>query len=260
MSVIIGMTAICGAYLATPGFAGVSRFVPIFLAEMAIAAGGFALNDILDVRRDEGTAWKPLATGRITIAAARWIFRTMLAAGLLLSLCLGARTFGLCCVQVMTIYAYSSVKRRYGLIANFVTAALCSSGFIYGAFASECLGRAWLPAILAFEFVVAREMVKDIMDMEQDARSGLPTLPLRHGMERTLMWVAAIVSLSIATSMLPLFRYAFGPIYTILMLFVNAALSAVTIGIVVRPSPVSIGYFLNVSAGAFLFVFLACAF
>jgi geranylgeranylglycerol-phosphate geranylgeranyltransferase len=99
--------------------------------------------------------------------------------------------------------------------------------FVYGAVVVGNFVKALVPAIFAFLANVAREVIKDIEDVEGDKKEGAVTLPVRYG-ERPALWIttATIVLLILAT--LAAFQLGFYTVvYLSIVLVVDALLAIV---------------------------------
>lgn len=185
MSVVLGFSAIDGLHLSHGEHIGLVAAVAIYLAQCFIAAGGFALNDVLDRGRDADIPIKPVVSGRISVRTAAIVSAVLLSSGLALALLLSARLAVFATAQVILVASYSRLKLSSATMANVVTAALCASGFLFGCVFSKGIGNAWLAFMLTFGLVLARELVKDTLDIESDRPAGLRTVPIIYGLTRT---------------------------------------------------------------------------
>ena len=256
MALVIGCTAVAGGILA--GMSGGAHLLYLFFAEYSIAAGGFALNDVLDRDRDREVNCKPLAAGSLSLRNAVSFAGLLAVIGILLSVYLGTGPAVLGAIQLLTVWAYSWMKRHSGILANGITAVLCASSFLFGSSAQHHLGLAWVPALLTLELIWAREIVKDILDLEADRQVDLPTVPLLYGVKRATFAVTAIVFLTVITSLTLPIKYSFGFGYFALMGLVDVTLLAITFRLLRRNSSDEAGVFLNISAALLPFAILAC--
>jgi geranylgeranylglycerol-phosphate geranylgeranyltransferase len=65
--------------------------------------------------------------------------------------------------------------------------------FIYGGAVVGRMDRAVIPAIFAFLVNLAREILKDVEDMEGDRREHAVTLPLKYGVRTALVLASAVL-------------------------------------------------------------------
>lgn len=255
MSGMLGVTAICGAYLAG-GRPTWEAAILLFISQGFVAAGCYALNDLLDVRRDMQAAFKPLASGRLSLTEARSAIVALYAIGLTASLVFGNLPCFIAIVQIVVLRFYSRLKLRSGALAVLTTAALCSSAFIFGAATELRLGLVWIPVLLTFEINIAREVVKDVLDIDRDQMADVPTIPRKYGLTGASRLVLLAVLATVVTSLLPAVTHAFSAVYPRLIIPVDVALVVVALLFVVSPRRYA-GTFLVASAGVFPFAILA---
>jgi 4-hydroxybenzoate polyprenyltransferase len=196
------------------------RFWWLLVASVLIAAGGYVINDYFDVNIDEVN--KPEALVVDKIIGRRWamawhfllsstgLFCTAMALssvrqGYLLLL-------NLACVVLL--WFYSTRFKKSFLIGNFLIALLVAwsilvvfvsktdpLGWVYGADPLQLrLYRfALLYGAFAFLATLARELIKDVEDMEGDRRYGCKTLPIVWGIGVArffaLVWVSLLLLL-----------------------------------------------------------------
>ena len=257
MAVVLGSTTVCG-YSLSGGALEFHLSLVLLLAQGCLAAGGFALNDVLDRDRDQQVDCKPLATGKITLSEARSVAVLLIICGLVTSSVLGATPLLIGLAQVSVVAVYSWLKRRSGVLANATTAVLCSSGFFFGAATHMQLGTAWVPALLSLQMVWAREIVKDVLDIEPDRAVRLPTVPLRYGLRLTSIAVTTLVLTAITTSLWPSVRQLFGGAYLPVIILTDSILLLAIIVYLKRGDQQGTSSFLHLTAGAFSLALVAC--
>jgi geranylgeranylglycerol-phosphate geranylgeranyltransferase len=85
--------------------------------------------------------------------------------------------------------------------------------FIYGGVVVGRIERAVIPAIFAFLVNVAREVLKDVEDMEGDRKEHAVTLPIQYGIRPALMLATAslllLIGITIAVGLIALYHPAF---------------------------------------------------
>jgi geranylgeranylglycerol-phosphate geranylgeranyltransferase len=106
------------------------------------------------------------------------------------------------------------------LLGNLMVSAVSSSGFALGAWLAGAPRAALAPALLAFLFIMGREIVKDVEDLPGDRACGARTLGALLGERRAL--AVALGFFALFTALVPwpywmqifgrsyLFTYAFG--------------------------------------------------
>lgn len=253
MALVLGFSALIGVRLAHVALP-TDVMVSIYFAQFCIAAGGFAMNDVLDRRRDVGVPSKPIPTGRVsvTVAALTSVALSVLGVVIAGSVSIPLSIFSM--GQVTLVWFYSAIKLHSGTAANWLTAALCASGFLYGSVKVGVLGFVWIPVALTIEIILARELVKDVLDMETDRLAGVMTVPINKGLTRTHYAVAVLLGLALCTvGILPL---AVGGLnhksLVVLSIVILALLSLLSRFPLFANPRRNAGLFLNVSAAGFL--------
>ena len=117
------------------------------------------------------------------------------------------------------------------MIGNIIVALVTGLSFLLGGLA---VGHGWwssIPAVLAFFFILGREIIKDLEDIEADRHDGLRTLPLVAG-EAVARAVARLVfTILIIIATIPAVAGWFGPAY---LLAIVSGVGAPLLWLVVR--------------------------
>ena len=188
------------------------------LSVMCFMFGWNAYNDITDIETDKSNRpERPLPSGRLTLNEATNAMRASLILSVLF-LIIGVMklsdsvmdedvivSVGIWLVAIFLLISYEGIRgntglKHRGLAGNMVIAAAIGMDVLFGA--SAVSGTTDLKvislAIMAILFSLARELIKDIEDMEGDI--GRNTIPRSIGVDnaRSIAWIftmAAFVSL-----------------------------------------------------------------
>lgn len=190
----------------------------VFLAVFLITGAGNAINDYFDYRID----WinrpsRPIPSGRISRYAVLYISTSLFFAGIVMSYWLGPVCLFLAVFNSFLLFVYARTLKSVALLGNMVVSYLTGSTFLFGG-AVAVFGTAGIQStvilfILACLVTLAREIVKDIEDMEGDMREGAGTLPIRIGKDRASK-IAGVVAISgVVLSPFPFFFMNFGIAY-----------------------------------------------
>ncbi len=184
----------------------------LVLATVSIAAGGYIINAILDVKTDTDNRPNTIIIGD-SISEAKgynlYIGFTVIGvvSGFYLSNTINKPSFAsLFIIIVATLYFYSLSLKQSLLIGNLIVALLLSfSLLIVGVFdlypvTSEenrpIMGLLFSIlldyAIFAFLLNFIREIVKDLEDVKGDSNQGMRTLPIIFGVKKTTKLVLAL--------------------------------------------------------------------
>jgi len=190
------------------------QFILLSLASVLIAAAGYIINDYFDVNIDQVN--KPKKNVVDIIVSRRWaiLWHFVLSGiGILLSLYISWKT-GLWYIVLanfgcaLLLFGYSiSLKQKLlsgnvliSVLTSWVILILCLSEFHLSQ--TETLDNNWLVAQnkimrlgflyagFAFILTLIREAIKDMEDMEGDARYGSKTMPIVWGVPATKVYVA----------------------------------------------------------------------
>lgn len=218
-----------------------SYFFLLVAASVMIAAAGYIINDYFDMHIDAIN--KPAKVVVDKIVRRRWAIMWHLvlsAAGVALSIYFSWKTGNwiiaignTCCVFLL--WFYSTTFKKKLLAGNIIISALTAWVILVLYFACTYIGHSWplniggwndnsygfdirklfkFTALYAgFAFIVSliREVVKDLEDMEGDARYNCKTMPIVWGVPATKVFAAVwlVVSIS-ALSIIQIYAWQLG--------------------------------------------------
>ncbi len=229
-SVMVGFAVVVGVFIA----AGVEKVTiePLsvlagFAAGTLIAAAAMVLNDIVDIDIDRvNEPGRPLPSGRVTIRQAYACFAALSIAGLLAAAWTGVPTLAVAAAAWLLAVVYDTWGKRSGLPGNLMVAAATSIPFVYAMALLRCMcGEMLVFWAIVFLTVLAREVAKDIADVEGDRLGGARTLPILVGEAKAARVAALLYIAAVALSPLPLLEGKINPLtYTPLVAIVDAIL------------------------------------
>jgi len=187
-------------------------FLLLSAASVLIAAAGYIINDYFDINIDQVN--KPKGNVVDTVVSRRWAMAwhfILSGFGLILSAFISWRT-GLWYILlgnfgcVLLLFGYSVSLKRKLLIGNIIIALLTAWVILVICFSQVGMLFRGIPAVneesnkiirigilyAAFAFIstVIREAIKDIEDMQGDAKYGCRTMPIVWGVNATKVYVA----------------------------------------------------------------------
>ena len=212
------------------------QFVLLVLATACIAAGGYVINNVLDVATDMDNKPGDVVVGQgISEGAAYNLYFALtvtgVAAGFYLSNQIERPNFAMAFVVVAaTLYMYANSFKRYLIVGNVVIALLLAvSVLIVGIFdlvpaipfndrslVATIFGILVDYAIFTFFINLIREIVKDLEDVNGDYNQGMNTLPIALGVERTAKIASVLGVIAFAGLGWYMFKYLFNLIYVVL--------------------------------------------
>lgn len=201
---------------------------PILTATAAflVCAAGNIVNDLVDEDIDRiNRPLRLLVTGEISRnTAIRLAIIINISAVLLCSL-VNLEVFLSVIFAIVLLFIYNFKAKQIPVLGNLIIAFLGGLTFITGGLAVDriltfTLPGPLIPAVFAFLFHMAREIVKDVEDIEGDRRVGVNTLPQIVGVSRALLTALTVFFLFSITSFIPVFAGWFGRAYEIIAVYI----------------------------------------
>ena len=187
-------------------------FMVLVLASVFTAASGYVINDLFDTDVDSANKPNKVLIGKeMRFSTARQFYWILVAVTILMAAYLGfaVQSWRLSVVIVMMVgllWFYSKRYKRMNLVGNLVIAAASSlslvivwlTDFFYltgkpqlfaeaSALFPKITGTLFVYTMFSFLTSMMREMVKDIEDVEGDARYGCRTFPVVAGVDSAKM-------------------------------------------------------------------------
>lgn len=179
---IAAIAVIAGAYTGPETIADWAPLIRAIAVAALFTAGGMVLNDAADVEIDRvNKSHRPIPSGRVSRPVALVWGVILLLTGLVILLPLSPACRWIGAGSLAAIIIYNLWGSRQPLIGNLIVAIVTGLAFLFGGLA---VGHGWwssIPAVLAFFFILGREIIKDLEDIEADRHRGLRTLPLAAG-------------------------------------------------------------------------------
>lgn len=218
-----------------------SEWIQVVFASLAgalIAGGGNSINDLFDVDIDRiNKPHRPFARGAVSKQETWLVWLLSSGVGLFLTAFLAPTALLIAATWVVALYYYSKVLKRTVLWGNIVVGTLTGLALIYGGVVVGHPDRSLMPALFAFLINLAREVVKDVEDMEGDARENAGTLPLRHGVRSAQMAASVVLVVLMAATIFPYVNGLYDLTYFSLVLLVDAAVMYVIVSMWRNSSP-----------------------
>ena len=193
-----------------------------------IAAGGNAVNDYFDVQVDKiNRPDRPLPRGTVTLDEAKTIWMYTSGAGLALSALLGVWNLLIACVWVGGLYVYSRQLKGTVLVGNVTVAIMTGLAFPFGALVVGRPGLGLYPGLFAFLANLAREILKDVEDVDGDATANVETLAVKHGTGAGHLAATIVLGALILLTILPVIVGVYNYAYLLFVLIVDLGLAFV---------------------------------
>ena len=199
--------------------------IPVVLAMIAVffeTAAGNVINDYFDYNIDLiNKPERPIPSGRISLENGRnygyLLFIAGTVCGFLISYLTGNWIpFIIVLIADIILYLYAYKLKTTPLIGNLTVGFMTGFGFVFAGFSinnpSIIITSLYL-GFFAFVMTTAREIVKDIEDMEGDKADGARTLPILIGEKKPTILAAILIILDSALCPILYFNHIFGILY-----------------------------------------------
>ncbi len=191
--VVVIITMIAPANVVTPATLWAA------LSAALIGAGGNVINDVCDLEIDRiNRPDRVLVQNNMTTAQATGWASVLFCTGILISLQLGWENTSVAILAAGGLVGYSVWLKRTPLWGNLTVSFFSGLTFLYGGLAVAAPQAALFPAGFAFFIHLARELIKDMEDLEGDKRQDARTFPIVFGVRAaTGLATLAMVALSL---------------------------------------------------------------
>jgi geranylgeranylglycerol-phosphate geranylgeranyltransferase len=225
---IVFVTILLAGILAKPGGWNTLWVIVAGISGALIAAGGNAINDYFDVKVDKiNRPDRPLPSGTVTLEEARSIWMYTSGAGLSLSALLGVWNLFIAAVWVGGLYVYSQRLKGTVLVGNLTVAFMTGLAFPFGTLVTGRPDLGLYPGLFAFLANLAREILKDVEDVDGDATANIETLAVKHGVGAGHLAVTIVLSVLILLTFLPVIVGVYNYAYLLFVFIVDLGLSFV---------------------------------
>lgn len=155
------------------------KLIYVSVAALLLLSAGNAINDYFDYKIDLiNKPKRPLPSGRIPRQNALIFATILIVIGIGLGVLINIHAVTVAVLVTLLLVSYASWLKRSPFIGNLVVGCLTSLTFISGGIAIGSVKGTIIPAIFAFLFTTAREIVKDLEDTEGDTINNVKTLAI----------------------------------------------------------------------------------
>jgi geranylgeranylglycerol-phosphate geranylgeranyltransferase len=198
--------ALLGAYVA--GGATQVATSPVLrsaLVVLLVVASGNVINDYRDADADAtAKPTRPIPSGRVSRAAAAWLFVALAGSASALALTLASPLGVFALTTIVVSVAYSYLLKNIPLLGNATVGLLCGATLLYGAWAAGGLtpAVAWAGAMTAV-FVFAQEVFYTVEDEHGDRLTGVDTTATRLGTGTAVRIFNLLAALFVVVALAP---------------------------------------------------------
>ena len=185
----------------------------LFLSAALVLAGANCVNNGLDSRRDSPQKTNPAANGDLTprLALSMGVFLNI--AGLFLAMLLDRSFFIFALGVSILLFLYNRWLRDIPFVGNLAVALCGGALFVYIGMYFGLSEQFFAAAIFAFLTHLAREIVKDVQDLEDDRTAGGNTIAVKYGSTVALHMAQPLVFVVILGIVLSVVQRVFPPVF-----------------------------------------------
>ena len=199
--------------------------IPIILAMIAVffeTAAGNVINDYFDYNIDLiNKPERPIPSGRISLKNGRNYAYLLFLAGTVCGFLISLLTnnwipFAIVLIADVVLYLYAYKLKSTPLIGNLAVGFMTGFGFVFGGFSLNnptIIVTSIYLGFFAFVMTTAREIVKDIEDVEGDKLEGAKTLPILIGKKIPAVIATILILVDCALCPVLYFNHIFGIYY-----------------------------------------------
>ncbi|WP_406533756.1 UbiA family prenyltransferase [Methanobrevibacter sp.] len=203
--------------------------IPVILAMIAVffeTAAGNVINDYFDYKIDLiNKPERPIPSGRISLKNGRNYAYLLFLAGTICGFLISYLTgnwipFGIVLIADIVLYLYAYKLKATPLIGNLTVGFMTGFGFVFGGFSintPNIITTSLFLGFFAFVMTTAREIVKDIEDIEGDKADGAKTLPILIGEKKPAILAAILIIIDSALCPLLYYYHIFGVLYLVVI-------------------------------------------
>lgn len=181
---------------------------------------GNAINDYFDHKIDAiNKPERPIPSGRISLKTALIYSVSLFVLSSIMAFIIGIIPGLIVVLSAILMYLYAKRLKTSCLIGNLSIAFLTGLCFVFGGVVLNAVELSIILGVYAFLMTMAREIVKDMEDVEGDSVEGASTFPIKYGMRKSSIMAASFMLIASLTSPILYFIGIFNIIFLIVMLF-----------------------------------------
>jgi geranylgeranylglycerol-phosphate geranylgeranyltransferase len=197
-----------------------------------VTAGANAINDYFDYEIDRiNRPERPVPRGDLSRRDAWTVWALTSIGGISVNIFLHWGALVMVSGSLALLYWYSAYWKRTALMGNLVVACMTGMAFLYGGVVGGNVRNTLVPSLFAALLTFAREVLKDIEDVEGDLHGNARTFPILFGKHKAVGLITADLVLLSAALWAPVMTGFYGLLYSVLIVPVNVALVVVVVSV-----------------------------
>ncbi|NYB51641.1 MAG: UbiA family prenyltransferase [Methanobacteriaceae archaeon] len=184
-----------------------------------VTGAGNVINDYFDHKIDAiNKPQRPIPSGRISLKNALIYSISLFIIGILTAFLINWLLGIIALLSSLLMIHYARDLKKKCLIGNLTISFLTGLCFVFGGIAVNQIMVSIYLGFYAFLMTMAREIVKDMEDLEGDKEEGATTLPIVYGKRISSVIAAFFMVLASVTSPLLYFMGVFNILYLIILI------------------------------------------
>jgi len=218
--IIASLVVLLSAYL-LPSYNNLATMQSILIVALTMAFG-YIMNDLDDLNSDiVNHPNRVLVNKHISIPIAQLLCCFCLACAIVLTYYINFQSkiiYYFCIVPLLILY--NKYLKKLPLIGNIIISLLLGITFIFTELVAMSSAQNLLvPAILAFNLSLIREILKDLHDYSGDLKVSMKTLPILIGIKQTCNFLIVYIFLCCVGFLLPFYFKIYSYKYLISLIF-----------------------------------------
>lgn len=197
------------------------RLLLLCISTVLIAAAGYIINDYYDIKIDYINKPHKVVVGKIIKRrVAMAIHLSLSSVGFLMGVMVSYWVGLVNLLAIFLLWLYSNQLKRLPFLGNLVVAMLTAATVLIVALRYQQNNPyVYMYAIFAFTITLAREIIKDMEDLQGDQNFGCKTLPIIWGIRKTKYLLYLILLVFIASIIYFIQKLAIGYLYIYMTIF-----------------------------------------
>jgi geranylgeranylglycerol-phosphate geranylgeranyltransferase len=235
----------------------------VFLTVFLVTGAGNSINDYYDIEIDRVNKPKrPIPSGKISTSVALQFSLALFAAGIAIAFLINIPCGVIALFNSLLLIYYARTLKRTAFLGNLAVGYLTGSTFLFGGavfFESGGLESVFVLFLLATLATIAREIVKDIEDMDGDMKDHARTLPIVIGARKAAYIAASIGLIAVLASPLPYMQSLMSARYLLLVAIADLLFAIAVYEILGKDNPAGSSRMFKMAMAFALISFLAGA-
>ncbi len=197
----------------------IDAFFACFVVFVVTGAGNI-VNDYFDYKIDAiNKPKRPIPSGRISRKRAGIYSALLFIAGIIVAFYINLLLGMIALLSSLLMVYYAYALKKTVIIGNLSISFLTGLCFIFGGIAVGEIFVSIYLGFYAFLMTMAREIVKDMEDVEGDKKEGVNTFPIIYGMKSSSILAASFMIIASITSPVLYFIGIFNILYLVVLSF-----------------------------------------